>query len=141
VLPGYDNTAFGITGTWNLSKALHVSYGVFDGNQARGVATGLRGPEFNGYYFHITEIGTNWRSGPERKPGSLAVGGWRQTGRLTTDDGLIEQDGAEGAYVVGTQQLWYRDAHPINDAGVTGFFQFVGTTGRPYPSTIMSGLG
>jgi len=111
------------------------------GTRHGAVATGLRGPEFKGYYSHIAEIGTNWRSGPQRKPGSLAVGCWRQTGTLSTDDGLIKQDGAEGAYVVGTQQLWYRDAHPINDAGVTGFFQFGWNDGKTLPFNYYVGTG
>lgn len=123
VLPSFYDTAFGITSTWIPSERYYVSYGVFDGNKARGVPVGLRGPEFNGYYFHIAEAGTDWTLGPEQKPGFLAVGGWRQTGRLATDDGLNEEDGAQGAYLVASQHLWYRDPQPTNDAGVSGYLQ------------------
>jgi len=123
-LPSFYETAYGITSTWIPSERFYVSYGVYDGNKARGVATGLTGPEFNGYYFHIAEAGTNWLMGAEQKPGFFSVGGWRQTGRLSTDDGLITEDGAEGVYFVGSQLLWYRDPQPLNDAGISGYVQF-----------------
>jgi len=123
-LPAFYETAYGLTSTWTPSEQFYVSYGVYDGNKARGVATGLTGPEFDGYYFHIAETGVNWLLGSEQKPGFFSVGGWRQTGRLSTDDGLIEEDGAEGAYFVASQLLWYRDPQPTNDAGISGYIQF-----------------
>lgn len=141
VLPGYDDNAFGITNTWAPNDTFYVSYGVYDGNQARGVATGLRGPEFNGYYFHIAETGMNWLLGPEDKPGSFAVGGWRQTGKLSTDDGLVEENGAEGAYFVGSQQLWYRDPQPIDNAGVSAFVQFGWNNAETLPFNTYVGAG
>lgn len=123
-LPAFYETAYGVTSTWVPSERFYLSYGVYDGNKARGVATGLTGPEFNGYYFHIAETGVNWLVGAEERPGFFSVGGWRQTGRLTTDDGLIAEDGAEGLYFVASQLLWYRDPQPINDAGISGYVQF-----------------
>ena len=123
-LPSFYDTAYGVTSTWVPSEKFYFSYGVYDGNKARGVATGLTGPEFNGYYFHIAEAGTNWLAGAEEKPGFLSIGGWRQTGRLTTDDGLIAEDGAEGLYFIGSQLLWYRDPQPVDDAGISGYVQF-----------------
>ncbi|WP_108683424.1 carbohydrate porin [Methyloceanibacter sp. wino2] len=123
-LGSFYDTVYGVTTTWVPSEAFYVSYGAYDGNKARGVSTGLTGPEFNGYYFHIAEAGTNWALGPEQKPGFLSVGGWRQTGKLSTDDGLITEDGAEGAYFIASQLLWYRDPKPTNDAGVSGYVQF-----------------
>jgi porin len=123
-LGSFYDTVYGVTGTWVPSEQFYVSYGVYDGNKARGVATGLTGPEFNGYYFHIAETGTNWTLGSEDRPGFLSVGGWHQTGRLTSNDGLIEEDGAEGVYFIASQLLWYRDPQPTNDAGVSGYLQF-----------------
>jgi len=123
-LPSFYDTAYGVTSTWIPSERFYVAYGVYDGNKARGVATGLTGPEFNGYYFHIAETGTNWTLGSEQKPGFFSVGGWLQTGQLSTDDGLIKEDGAEGVYFVGSQLLWYRDPQPLNDAGISGYIQF-----------------
>lgn len=122
-LPAFYETAYGLTSTWDPNDRFYVSYGMYDGNKARGVATGLTGPEFNGYYFHIAETGMNWVVGADERPGLFSVGGWRQTGRLTTEDGLISEDGAEGLYLVGSQLLWYRDREPVDDAGISGYIQ------------------
>lgn len=141
VFPGFYETAFGVTSTWAPNDQFYVAYGVYDGNQARGVATGLRGPEFNGDYFHIAETGRNWLWGPEDKPGSIAVGAFRQTGELSADNGVTE-NGATGVYVIGSQQLWYRDAEPIDNAGISAFFQ-VGwndTTTLPIEFFVGAGL-
>lgn len=140
VLPGYYDTAYGITTSWVPTKQFYVNYAVFDGNQARGVATGLTGPEFNGYYFHIAETGLNWTLGPESKPGIFAVGGWLQTGELTATNGATE-DGAEGLYVLGSQLLWYRDPEPTNNAGISAFFQFGWNASKTLPVKTYVGTG
>lgn len=123
-LGSFYDTVYGVTSTWVPSEKFYLSYGVYDGNKARGVATGLTGPEFNGYYFHIGEVGTNWLMGEEERPGFLSIGGWHQTGRLTSNDGLIHEDGAEGLYFIASQLLWYRDQEPVDDAGISGYVQF-----------------
>ena len=83
----------------------------------------------------------NWLLGPEDKPGSFAVGGWRQTGTLLTDGGLIEQNGAVGAYFVGSQQLWYRDPEASNNAGVSGFIQLGWNNSETQPFNTYVGTG
>ena len=140
VLPGYYDTAYGITSTWEPSNEMYVSYAVFDGNQARGVSTGLTGPEFNGYYFHIAEAGVNWVLGPESKPGSFAIGGWLQTGELIATNGVTE-GGANGFYAIGSQQLWYRDPEPTNNAGISAFFQFGWNDSKTLPVEAYVGAG
>ena len=140
VLPGYYDTAYGVTSTWAPNEQHYISYAVFDWNQARGVATGLRGPEFNGYYFQIAEAGVNWLLGPENKPGSFAVGGWLQTGELTAENGVTE-DGATGFYAIGSQQLWYRDPEPTNNAGISAFFQFGWNQSKTLPVETYVGAG
>lgn len=140
VLPGYYDTAYGVTSTFVPNNHLYVSYAVFDGNQARGVATGLTGPEFNGYYFHIAESGVNWLLGPESKPGTFAVGGWLQTGKLTADNGVTE-DGATGFYAFGSQLLWYRDPEPTNSASISAFFQFGWNHTKTLPVDTYVGAG
>jgi hypothetical protein len=86
VIPGYDNSATGITTTFAPTKSIYLNYGVYDGNAANPnpalTGTGLSGPHFNGYYFHIGEIGHSWRLGEQRKPGNFGVGVWGQTGKL-----------------------------------------------------------
>src|SRR5262249_24539952 len=89
---------------------------------ALGEQTGLRGPQFNGHYFHIWELGCSWEVGPEKKPGSFGCGVWDQTGTLTAANG-DKVHGADGVYLFGAQRLWFR--HPGQDnSGVSGFYQF-----------------
>jgi porin len=122
VLPGYYNSAYGITTTLAPSESLYLSYGAYDGNGARE-QTGLRTtPLFNGYYFHIVEAGYSWLLGSATMPGGAAVGAWDQTGKLTGPAG-IAQTGTHGIYTFGSQRLW--DRHPgLDSSGVSGFFQF-----------------
>src|SRR6266403_335076 len=63
VMPGYYNSACGVTTTFAPTKNFYFSYGVYDGNIANGTQTGTRGPEFNGYYFNIWESGADWQIG------------------------------------------------------------------------------
>jgi porin len=95
-LPGYYNSAYGVTATLAPSKSWYLSLGTYDGNGARGVQTGLETfPTLNGYRFQIGEIGAAWLLGPQGLPGSFAVGAWDQTGELVlkSSNGLITQDG------------------------------------------------
>ena len=76
-LPGYYNSAYGITATIT-SERFYVSLGTYDGNGARGERgeqTGLRAaPTFNSYRFNIGEIGTAWLLGPNGLPGAFPGG-------------------------------------------------------------------
>jgi porin len=122
VIPGYYNSATGITTTFAPTKSSYLNYGVYDGNLAAGHQTGLSGPRFDGYYFHIGEVGYSYRWGPQRKPGNFGVGVWGQTGKLEDLTGGTT-NGAVGAYLFGAQRLWFR--HPgVDNSGVSGFYQF-----------------
>src|SRR5262249_26959190 len=109
IMPGYYDSAWGVTITVAPTTNFYVSLGAYDGNVARGVETGLRaGPEFNGYYFAIGEVGYAWRLGPDGLPGTVGVGGWGQTGHLTamTPRGsTVNQDGVMGIYTFVSQRL------------------------------------
>lgn len=122
-LPGYYNSAYGVTATLAPSKSWYLSLGSYDGNGARGVQTGLETfPTFNGYRFLIGEIGASWLLGPQGLPGSLAVGAWDQTGELTLKEyptEFITQDGAQGVYMFASQRLW----KGMGGDGVSGFIQ------------------
>lgn len=121
-IPGYYNSATGLTATLAPTKNVYLSYGVYDGNLALGRQTGLEGPHFNGYYFHIGEVGFSYRAGPLRKPGNFGIGSWGQTGKLRAFDNSTVQ-GANGVYLFGAQRLWFR--RPGRDSsGVSGFYQF-----------------
>ncbi len=122
-LPGSPNTAWGVTASFLPTNSIYASYGLFDGNGARGVQTGLNvGPDFNSYKFNIGEAGYAWRLGDEGKPGRIGVGVWGQTGTLFSGN-LTPVQGANGFYAFGSQRLWYQ--HPGRDpSGLIGFLQF-----------------
>lgn len=121
-MPGSYNPAYGITLTFAPTNNVYASYGIYDGNQARGEQTGLNvTPEFNGHYFMVGEAGYAWRLGSQGMPGTVAVGAWRQAGELAA--GGVREDGAKGIYAFANQRLWLR--HPgVDNSGVSGFFQF-----------------
>jgi porin len=122
VMPGYYNSAYGVTATLAPTKDVYLSYGLYDGTGARGDQTGLRAvPAFNGYYFNVGEIGYAWLVGSPQMPGTVAVGGWGQTGTLS--GGRMKEDGAQGFYAFASQRLWLRNPG-VDNSGVTSFFQF-----------------
>jgi porin len=115
-LPGYYNSAYGVTATIAPTRRFYVSLGGYDGNVVRGEQTGLRAaPTFNGYRFQISETGTAWLLGPNDLPGAFAIGAWDQTRTLTlsTRQGTITQNGTHGVYTFASQRLWRR---PYEDA-------------------------
>jgi porin len=121
VMPGYYNSAYGITTTFTPVRNLYLSYGIYDGNIANQVQTGLHNaPNFNGYYFHIAEAGGAWEAGG--LPGSFAIGGWHQTGHLSGPNNITE-NGASGFYLFGSQRFWRARPH-IDNSGISGFVQF-----------------
>lgn len=121
IMPGYTNSAYGITATYTPIKQWYLSYGVYDGNLASGKQTGLRGPSLNGNYFHVGETGKAWLLGKNKMPGTMSIGLWHQTG-LIQQNNLREFD-ATGAYLFGSQRLWYR--HPGYDiSGISAFYQY-----------------
>ncbi len=125
VMPGYYNSAYGVTINYLPARKYSLSYAVYDGNLAQGKQTGLTGPTFNGSYFHIAEINVNWLLGSHQLPGNLGLGAWHQTGLIQTSPSLTEH-GASGIYLYGTQRLWYRNRSQDN-AGVSGFYQYGNT--------------
>jgi len=138
VMPGYYNSACGVTTTFAPTKNFYFSYGVYDGNIANGTQTGTRGPEFNGYYFNIGEAGAAWEICSDSLPGSLGVGVWHQSGQLRAKD--VSESGATGAYLFGSQRIWLR--HPGKDnSGITGFFQFGANNSNTLPVNQYFGSG
>jgi porin len=142
-LPGYYNSAYGVTATVAPTERFYVSLGGYDGNVARGQQTGLQlAPTFNGYRFQIGETGTAWLLGPDNLPGAFAVGGWNQTGTLTlsTQPGRVTQSGTHGAYAFASQRLW-RGAGDGDTRGVSGFIQLGANDSRTMIATRYVGLG
>ncbi len=142
-LPGYYNSAYGVTATIAPIRRLYTSLGAYDGNGARGEQTGLQAaPTFNAYRFQIAETGTAWLLGPENLPGAFAIGGWNQTGTLTlsTPQSTITQNGTHGIYAFASQRLWR--ANGDGDArGASGFVQLGANNSRTMIATRYIGLG
>jgi porin len=103
---GYYNSVSGLTVTVAPTRNSYLNYGLYDGNVALGVQTGLTGPHFNGYYFNILEAGVDWVVA-ERYPGEFGAGGWYQTGVLHGSPGVL-QNGTGGFYLFGGQRIWGR---------------------------------
>lgn len=121
VIPGFYNSAYGVTLNLTPTKDWYLSYGIYDGNSARGVQTGLTGPTFNGNYFQIGEVGAAWVLGKNQLPGTLGVGLWHQTGLIIQP--TLSEKGASGVYAFGSQRIWYR--HPgYDNSGVSAFYQY-----------------
>ncbi len=115
---GYYNSVCGITTTLAPIKQAYINLGVYDGNLARGVQTGLTGPHFNGYYFSIAEVGYGWASS---KPGIAAVGGWYQSGKLQAQS--QKEHGTGGIYAFGSKALWIQKTQSPSK-NLSGFLQF-----------------
>jgi porin len=142
-IPGYYNSAYGITTTFTPTKNFYASYGVYDGSLANGRQTGISAvPDFSGYYFQIGELGGSWLLGPDSLPGSVGLGGWGQTGRLTAGKGpsAVTQNGTGGFYTFGQQRLWLR--HPgVDNSGINSLFQFGINDSRTMLASEYFGLG
>lgn len=132
LIPGYYNSATGVVVTAVPTDDLYAQYGFFDGANANGVQTGLTGPQFDGRYFHIGEVGLHWAIDTDEKPGRFAVGYWGQTGALTGFSGQ-RISGGQGFYLFGSQRLYWENADENNN-GLSFYYQF-GTTNSAFVFT------
>jgi porin len=140
VLPGYYNSAYGVTVNIAPTNHYYLSLGAYDGSLATGTQTGLRiGPNFNGHYFCIAETGGSWFLGEQRKPGSIGIGGWVQTGKLSIPT-VATQNGAQGAYLFGAQRVWFRKPN-IDDSGISVYWQLGYNHAKTLPMTRFVGGG
>jgi porin len=104
----FADSIFGTTVNLAPTKSTWVNAGIYDGNTARGVQTGIHNPHINNYLFGISEAGTSWLVGSQNHPGQLAIGVWYQTGTLKTA-GIyndLKQTGTGGIYLYGGQRIW-----------------------------------
>lgn len=139
VMPGYYNSAYGITINFAPIKEYYVTAGAYDGNLARGKQTGLTGPHFNGYYFYALETGASWVAGSKEKPGMVGIGGWYQTGKLSVPN-VVEQQGAQGLYLFGSQRVLF--CHPgIDHSGISVFWQLGYNHAKTLPMNRFIGFG
>ena len=138
VMPGYYNSAYGLTTNFTPTKNWYASYGIFDSNLAQGVQTGLKGLSFNGNYFNVGEIGCDWLVGKEDKPGNVGVGAWNQSGLIAS--GPLTGNDATGAYLFGSQRLWYKNPDE-NSSGISMFYQFGWNNSNVLPMNKYVGAG
>jgi porin len=138
-MPGYYNPGNGVTVNFTPGKAFYLNLGVYDGNRPRGVQTGLNPPMFNGYWFSIGEIGTNWLIGDGNHPGRFGIGLWRQTG-LITGAGVTE-DGFGGVYAFGSQRIAYGVNAGVPSSSVSAFFQAGANSSQTLPIRQYYGAG
>ena len=142
VIPGYYNSAVGMTSTLTPTEQTYFSYGIYEGDGAGafGRQTGLEGPYFNGSSFQIGEAGYAYRAGPQKKPGNFAVGIWGQIGELRLRTTNHPITGAQGIYLFGANRIWFR--HPgVNNSGVSGFYQFGANNSNALPARQYVGGG
>lgn len=139
VLPGYYNPGNGVTVNFTPTKSFYVNLGFYDGNLARGIQTGLTGPEFNGYYLGLGEIGFDWLLGEGKHPGKLGIGLWRQTGELTTRG--VREDGTGGVYLFGSQRVAHGLSPSRPNSTVSIFYQFGANQSQTRPVTHYVGGG
>jgi len=139
VLPGYYNSAYGITINFTPIRQWYLSLGMYDGNLAQGKQTGLTGPDFNGSYFYIGETGLIWLIGQNNLPGTVGIGAWHQSGLIQNSPSLFEQ-GADGYYIFGSQRLWYKNPG-VDNSGISGFYQYGDNNSRVLPINKYVGAG
>lgn len=138
-MPGYYNPGNGVTVNFTPTKSFYLNLGVYDGNRARGIQTGLSPPMFNGYYFNIGEIGTNWRIGEGNHPGQFGIGLWRQTGQVAAHG--VTEDGFGGSYLFGSQRVAYGVNPSVLNSSVSVFFQLGYNTSETLPIHQYYGAG
>lgn len=110
---GYYNSVSGVSVSVAPTENTYLRYGFYDGNVARGVQTGMQGPQFNGYYFNIWEGGVDWVIA-DKYPGNFGAGLWHQSGVLSANG--HSQDGTGGFYAFGSQRIW---SSPVDEVAVS----------------------
>jgi porin len=136
---GYYNPANGVTINFTPEKSFYLNLGVYDGNRARGINTGLNPPMFNGYFFNIGEIGTNWLLGEGKHPGQFGIGLWRQTGLINIRG--ITEDGMGGFYLFGSQRVAYRVNPGVPNSSISVFYQLGANNSQTMPISQYYGAG
>jgi porin len=136
---GYYNPANGVTVNFSPTKSFYVNLGVYDGNRARNIQTGLNPPMFNGYWFNIGEVGINWLLGEGKHPGQFGFGLWRQTGLLSARG--ITEDGTGGFYLFGSQRVAHHTNPKVDNSSISVFYQVGANASQTLPITQYYGAG
>lgn len=155
---GYYNSVTGVCVSIAPTENTYLRYGIYDGNVANGVQTGMMGPQFNGYTFQILEGGVDWVIA-DRYPGNFGTGLWYQSGLLQNLSG-VSQNGTGGYYLFGSQRVWSNQPqsapmkttdgkskivipteHSHQNASISTFFQYGINNSETLPMNQYFGLG
>ena len=126
VMPGYYNSAWGLTLSATPTENTYLTYGLYDGSLGLNHQTGIHaGPIFD-TFFTIGEAGVSWKGD---LPGKFAVGGWGQGGEMgsvlpnATTGERLSQNGAQGIYTTMSNRLT-SFSHESGTGVVVGYFQY-----------------
>lgn len=136
---GYYNPGNGVTVNFTPTKSFYMNIGVYDGNRARGIQTGVTPPQFNGYWLNIAELGVDWLLGDGGHPGQFGIGLWRQTGELAFRGAT--ENGTGGFYMFGSQRI-ARGVNPAApDSSIAVFYQLGANASVTLPIAQYYGVG
>lgn len=126
VMPGYYNSAWGLTLSVTPTEQTYLNYGAYDGSLGLNRQTGIHaGPIFD-TYFMIGEAGFSWGGD---HPGKFALGGWGQGGEMSSvlpnarTQNSLEQNGAQGFYATTSDRLM-DFTHEDGRGVVLGYLQY-----------------
>jgi len=110
-MSGYYDPAYGVMMYTAPTENTWATAGVYDGNKATGLPSGIHNLKVNDYVFSIGEAGISWLAGEDKQPGQFGIGAWHQSGQINVQGiyGNLKQTGAEGVYVYGGQRVWTSD--------------------------------
>ena len=128
-MSGYYDPAYGVVMYTAPTENTWANAGVYDGNKATGLPSGIHNLKVNDYVFSIGEAGISWLAGEDKQPGQFGIGVWHQSGQINAQGiyGNIKQTGAEGIYFYGGQRVWTSSKDKIHftdhseQAGTTDF--------------------
>ncbi|MSR28680.1 MAG: hypothetical protein EXS03_03780 [Phycisphaerales bacterium] len=155
-LPSYPDQAMGLVAVGRPTKSLALKVGWFDGTNVYSTdgttpkSTGSLGPgtffDNPGSWFYITQAEFSWNL-DGGLDGSVAAGGWWQTGPsvprgASSPTPLQESDLVDGFYVQATQRVFNPDPTASSPAGLQVFGQFGWSSPsvNPSPWSLMGGL-
>jgi porin len=126
-IPTYPDSAFGASARWNVTEALYVGAGAYDGAAQEGVPTGSRGPKTlfgkPSDLFLIAQVGSAYDLGDTS--GHVAVGAWHHTGTFDRFDGGTD-DRSSGAYLLVDHTLYRENPDDEDDAQGLSLFALYG---------------
>lgn len=109
--PTYPDPATSVNVFVYPTDNIYLGFGVYDGATVDGFATGHRGPATffsdsdSDSWFFIGEAGLTWTKLGGLGSGRLTAGGWGHSADFARFDGSGNEEGTEGFYVIGEQQL------------------------------------